>query len=171
VFNILLQVLDDGRLTDGKGRTVDFKNTVIIMTSNLGSDIIQEVSGESNYQQMKGLVMGAVGEHFRPEFLNRVDDIVVFHPLGKEQITAIAKIQLRSLRERLTDKGYKLELSLAALEKIADAGFDPVYGARPLKRAIQTEIENPLAQKILAGDLAENGIVKIDVRGSEITIL
>ena len=171
VFNILLQVLDDGRLTDGKGRTVDFKNTVIIMTSNLGSDIIQEVSGESNYQQMKGLVMGAVGEHFRPEFLNRVDDIVVFHPLGKEQITAIAKIQLRSLRERLADKGYKLELSLAALEKIADAGFDPVYGARPLKRAIQTEIENPLAQKILAGDLAENGIVKIDVRGSEITIL
>jgi len=170
VFNILLQVLDDGRLTDGQGRTVDFKNTVIIMTSNLGSDIIQEVSGENNYQQMKGLVMGAVGEHFRPEFLNRVDDIVVFHPLGKEQITAIAKIQLRSLRERLADKGYKLELSLAALEKIADAGFDPVYGARPLKRAIQSEIENPLAQKILAGDLGEDGIVKIDVMGSEITI-
>lgn len=170
VFNILLQVLDDGRLTDGQGRTVDFKNTVIIMTSNLGSDIIQEVSGENNYQQMKGLVMGAVGEHFRPEFLNRVDDIVVFHPLGKEQITAIAKIQLRSLRERLADKGYKLELSLAALEKIADAGFDPVYGARPLKRAIQSEIENPLAQKILAGDLGKDGIVKIDVMGSEITI-
>ena len=171
VFNILLQVLDDGRLTDGQGRTVDFKNTVIIMTSNLGSDIIQEVSGESNYQQMKNLVMGAVNEHFRPEFLNRVDDIVVFHPLGKEQITAIAKIQLRSLRERLADKGYKLELSLAALDKIADAGFDPVYGARPLKRAIQIEIENPLAQKILSGDLAGDGIIKIDVRGSEITIL
>ena len=170
VFNILLQVLDDGRLTDGQGRTVDFKNTVIIMTSNLGSDIIQEVSGESNYQQMKGLVMGAVGEHFRPEFLNRVDDIVVFHPLGKEQITSIAKIQLHSLRERLADKGYKLDLSLAALDKIADVGFDPVYGARPLKRAIQTEIENPLAQKILAGDLGLNGVVKIGVKDSEITI-
>jgi ATP-dependent Clp protease ATP-binding subunit ClpB len=171
VFNILLQVLDDGRLTDGQGRTVDFKNTVIIMTSNLGSDIIQEISGESNYQQMKNLVMGAVNEHFRPEFLNRVDDIVVFHPLGKEQITAIAKIQLRSLRARLADKGYKLELSLTALDKIADAGFDPVYGARPLKRAIQIEIENPLAQKILSGDLAGDGIIKIDVRDSEITIL
>jgi ATP-dependent Clp protease ATP-binding subunit ClpB len=162
VFNILLQVLDDGRLTDGQGRTVDFKNTVIIMTSNLGSDIIQEVSGENNYQQMKNLVMGAVGDHFRPEFLNRVDDIVVFHPLGKEQITAIAKIQLRSLRQRLADKGYKLELSLAALGKIADAGFDPVYGARPLKRAIQTEIENPLAQKILSGNLASDAVIKID---------
>jgi len=170
VFNILLQVLDDGRLTDGQGRTVDFKNTVIIMTSNLGSDIIQEVSGESNYQQMKNLVMGAVSEHFRPEFLNRVDDIVVFHPLGKEQITAIAKIQLRALRERLADKGYKLELSLAALDKIADAGFDPVYGARPLKRAIQTEIENPLAQKILSGDLAVDGTIKIDLNGDELTI-
>jgi len=162
VFNILLQVLDDGRLTDGQGRTVDFKNTVIIMTSNLGSDIIQEVSGESDYQQMKNLVMTAVGEHFRPEFLNRVDDIVVFHPLGKEQITAIAKIQLRSLKQRLADKGYKLELSPAALDKIADAGFDPVYGARPLKRAIQTEIENPLAQKILSGDMASDAVIKID---------
>jgi ATP-dependent Clp protease ATP-binding subunit ClpB len=170
VFNILLQVLDDGRLTDGQGRTVDFKNTVIIMTSNLGSDIIQEVSGESNYQQMKGLVMGAVGEHFRPEFLNRVDDIVVFHPLGKEQITAIAKIQLRSLRERLEEKGYKLELSLAALDKIADAGFDPVYGARPLKRAIQTEIENPLAQKILSGDLALDSVIKIDIDDNGLVI-
>ncbi|MFT4807499.1 MAG: ATP-dependent Clp protease ATP-binding subunit ClpB [Paraglaciecola sp.] len=170
VFNILLQVLDDGRLTDGQGRTVDFKNTVIIMTSNLGSDIIQEVSGESNYQQMKGLVMGAVGEHFRPEFLNRVDDIVVFHPLGKEQIKAIAKIQLKSLKERLTEKGYKLELSPAALDKIADAGFDPVYGARPLKRAIQVEIENPLAQKLLSGDLSKDGTIKIDLNGDTLTI-
>jgi len=170
VFNILLQVLDDGRLTDGQGRTVDFKNTVIIMTSNLGSDIIQEVSGESNYQQMKNLVMTAVGEHFRPEFLNRVDDIVVFHPLGKEQITAIAKIQLRFLKVRLADKGYKLELSPAALGKIADAGFDPVYGARPLKRVIQTEIENPLAQKILSGDLANDGTIKIDLVDDELTI-
>jgi ATP-dependent Clp protease ATP-binding subunit ClpB len=170
VFNILLQVLDDGRLTDGQGRTVDFKNTVIIMTSNLGSDIIQDVSGESNYKQMKSLVMGAVGEHFRPEFLNRVDEMVVFHPLGKEQITAIAKIQLRSLRERLADKGYKLELSLAALDKIADAGFDPVFGARPLKRAIQTEIENPLAQKILSGNLAKDGTIKIELNNGELTI-
>lgn len=171
VFNILLQVLDDGRLTDGQGRTVDFKNTVIIMTSNLGSDIIQEVSGENNYQQMKNLVMGAVSEHFRPEFLNRVDDIVVFHPLGKEQIKAIAKIQLRSLRKRLADKGYELEMSLAALDKIADAGFDPVYGARPLKRAIQNQIENPLAQKILSGELGVNGEIKIDVYDSEIIIV
>lgn len=170
VFNILLQVLDDGRLTDGQGRTVDFKNTVIIMTSNLGSDIIQEVSAENEYQEMKNLVMGAVGAHFRPEFLNRVDDIVVFHPLGKEQIKAIAKIQLRSLRERLANQGYKLELSLAALDKIADAGFDPVYGARPLKRAIQTEIENPLAQKILSGDLAKDGTIKIDMNDGELTI-
>ncbi|WP_299079494.1 ATP-dependent chaperone ClpB [uncultured Paraglaciecola sp.] len=170
VFNILLQVLDDGRLTDGQGRTVDFKNTVIIMTSNLGSDIIQEVSGESNYQQMKSLVMTAVGEHFRPEFLNRVDDLVVFHPLGKEQITSIAKIQMRTLRERLAEKGYKLELSLAALDKIADAGFDSVYGARPLKRAIQTAIENPLAQKILSGELKGDGTIKIDIKDSEITI-
>lgn len=170
VFNILLQVLDDGRLTDGQGRTVDFKNTVIIMTSNLGSDIIQEVSGENNYQQMKSMVMGAVSDHFRPEFLNRVDDIVVFHPLGKEQITAIAKIQLRSLRERLAEKGYKLELSLAALDKIADAGFDPVYGARPLKRAIQTEIENPLAQKILSGDLALDSVIKIDIEDNGLVI-
>jgi ATP-dependent Clp protease ATP-binding subunit ClpB len=170
VFNILLQVLDDGRLTDGQGRTVDFKNTVIIMTSNLGSDIIQDVSGESNYQQMKNLVMNAVGEHFRPEFLNRVDDIVVFHPLGKEQITAIAKIQLRSLKVRLAEKGYKLELSPAALDKIADAGFDPVYGARPLKRAIQVEIENPLAQKILSGDLAFDAVIKIDVDDNGLVI-
>jgi ATP-dependent Clp protease ATP-binding subunit ClpB len=170
VFNILLQVLDDGRLTDGQGRTVDFKNTVIIMTSNLGSDIIQQVSNEKDYLQMKDLVMGAVAEHFRPEFLNRVDDTVVFHPLGKEQIKAIAKIQLRSLRDRLQDKGYKLELSLEALDKLADAGFDPVYGARPLKRAIQTAIENPLAQKILSGDLAKDGTIKIDLKDGNLTV-
>ncbi|WP_133468655.1 ATP-dependent chaperone ClpB [Paraglaciecola marina] len=170
VFNILLQVLDDGRLTDGQGRTVDFKNTVIIMTSNLGSDIIQEVSAEKNYQQMKDLVMGVVGEHFRPEFINRVDDTVVFHPLGLEQIKSIAKIQLRALRDRLADKGYKLELSLSALDKLAEAGFDPVFGARPLKRAIQLEIENPLAQKILAGDLGRDGIVKVDCEGEKLII-
>ncbi|KXI27421.1 ATP-dependent chaperone ClpB [Paraglaciecola hydrolytica] len=162
VFNILLQVLDDGRLTDGQGRTVDFKNTVIIMTSNLGSDIIQDANRDNNYEQMKSLVMGEVAQHFRPEFLNRIDDAVVFHPLGREQIKSIAKIQLLSLRQRLADKGFKLELSQAALEKLAEAGFDPVYGARPLKRAIQTEIENPLAQKILAGNLGVDGMVRID---------
>jgi ATP-dependent Clp protease ATP-binding subunit ClpB len=170
VFNILLQVLDDGRLTDGQGRTVDFKNTVIIMTSNLGSDIIQESNRTNNYEQMKALVMGEVGQHFRPEFLNRVDDAVVFHPLGREQIKSIAKIQLLSLRERLAAKGYKLELTLAALDKLADAGFDPVFGARPLKRAIQVELENPLAQKLLAGTLGVDGVVKIDARESGFSI-
>lgn len=170
VFNILLQVLDDGRLTDGQGRTVDFKNTVIIMTSNLGSDIIQEANLDNNYEQMKSLVMGEVAKHFRPEFLNRIDDAVVFHPLGREQIKSIAKIQLLSLRERLAAKGYKLELSLAALDKLAEAGFDPVYGARPLKRTIQTQIENPLAQLLLAGKLGHDGLVKIDVEGESLTI-
>lgn len=162
VFNILLQVLDDGRLTDGQGRTVDFRNAVVIMTSNLGSDIIQDKHSESQYQEMKEQVMAAVGMHFRPEFINRIDDTVVFHPLGKEQIKAIAKIQLLSLRQRLNEKGYKLELSQAALDKLAEAGFDPVFGARPLKRAIQTEIENPLAQKLLSGDLANDATIRID---------
>lgn len=153
VFNILLQVLDDGRLTDGQGRTVDFKNTVVIMTSNLGSDIIQDKHNESQYDDMKASVMSVVGQHFRPEFINRVDDIVVFHPLGKEQIKSIAKIQLASLRARLAEKGYKLTLSAAAMDKLADAGFDPVFGARPLKRAIQVQVENPLAHQLLAGEL------------------
>ena len=171
VFNILLQVLDDGRLTDGQGRTVDFKNTVIIMTSNLGSDIIQESNRNNNYEQMKALVMGEVGQHFRPEFLNRIDDAVVFHPLGREQIKSIAKIQLLSLRERLLAKGFKLELSQEALDRLAEAGFDPVYGARPLKRAIQTEIENPLAQKLLAGTLSIDGTVRIDADENGFTII
>jgi len=170
VFNILLQVLDDGRLTDGQGRTVDFKNTVIIMTSNLGSDIIQDATVYNNYEHLKSLVMGEVSQHFRPEFLNRIDDAVVFHSLGKEQIKAIAKIQLQSLRQRLTQKGYKLELSFAALDKLAEAGFDPVYGARPLKRAIQTEIENPLAQLILSGSLANDGVIRIDASADGLTI-
>lgn len=170
VFNILLQVLDDGRLTDGQGRTVDFKNTIVIMTSNLGSDIIQEVSGQNDYQHMKSLVMGVVGDHFRPEFLNRVDDIVVFHPLGLEQIKSIAGVQLMSLRQRLADKGFALELSEAALDKLAEAGFDPVYGARPLKRAIQTEIENPLAQKILSGDMLADSTIVIDADENGLSI-
>lgn len=171
VFNILLQVLDDGRLTDGQGRTVDFKNTVIIMTSNLGSDIIQESNRTNDYEQMKALVMGEVGQHFRPEFLNRIDDAVVFHPLGREQIKSIAKIQLQSLHVRLAAKGFHLELSAEALDKLAEAGFDPVFGARPLKRAIQTEIENPLAQKLLAGTLGVDGVVKVDVKDDKFIII
>lgn len=171
VFNILLQVLDDGRLTDGQGRTVDFKNTVVIMTSNLGSDVIQDKHNESQYDEMKNAVMGVVGQHFRPEFINRVDDIVVFHPLGKEQIKSIAKIQLASLRARLADKGYKLTLSGAAMDKLAEAGFDPVFGARPLKRAIQVHIENPLAQQLLAGHLLPESTIRIDVDGDELTVL
>ena len=171
VFNILLQVLDDGRLTDGQGRTVDFKNTVVIMTSNLGSDIIQDKHNESQYDEMKEMVMNVVGQHFRPEFINRVDDIVVFHPLGKEQIKSIAKIQLASLRARLAEKGYKLSLSAAAMDKLADAGFDPVFGARPLKRAIQVQVENPLAHQLLAGELIPESTVRIDADDSGLFIV
>lgn len=171
VFNILLQVLDDGRLTDGQGRTVDFKNTVVIMTSNLGSDIIQDKHSQSQYEEMKSMVMNVVGQHFRPEFINRVDDIVVFHPLGKEEIKSIAKIQLASLRARLADKGFKLELSGAAMDKLAEAGFDPVFGARPLKRAIQTQIENPLAQELLSGNMVPDSTIRIDEDDGQIIIL
>jgi ATP-dependent Clp protease ATP-binding subunit ClpB len=152
VFNILLQVLDDGRLTDGHGRTVDFRNTVIIMTSNMGSDVIQEMSGEDNYDAMKESVLSIVGNHFRPEFINRIDEIVVFHPLNREQLRSIAAIQTQYLSNRLLDRDLDLKFTEAALDLIAAEGFDPVYGARPLKRAIQNEIENPLAQRqILAG--------------------
>ena len=151
VFNILLQVLDDGRLTDGHGRTVDFRNTVIVMTSNLGSQRIQELSKEG-YEAMKTAVMEVVGQHFRPEFINRVDDMVVFHPLSREAIRMIAEIQLDHLRKRLAVNELELEVSDKALELLGNTGFDPVYGARPLKRAIQQYIENPLAQKILAGE-------------------
>ncbi|MDO6709924.1 ATP-dependent chaperone ClpB [Aliiglaciecola sp. 2_MG-2023] len=170
VFNILLQVLDDGRLTDGQGRTVDFKNTVIIMTSNIGSDVIQDKHQESQYSEMKNMVMQIVEQQFRPEFINRIDDVVVFHPLGLEQIKAIAKIQLQSLRQRLLEKGFELDLSPAALEKIAEAGFDPVYGARPLKRAIQMEIENPLAQRLLAGEIQAESTIRIDMDGDSLKI-
>ena len=152
VFNVLLQVLDDGRLTDGQGRTVDFRNTVIIMTSNLGSQAIQELGVDANYSAMKGAVLQVVTQHFRPEFINRVDEIVVFHPLGREQIRAIVDIQLARLRQRLTERDIQLTLDDAARDRIGEAGFDPVYGARPLKRAIQSQIENPLAQRILKGD-------------------
>ena len=162
VFNILLQVLDDGRLTDGQGRTVDFKNTVIIMTSNLGSDIIQEQAGTNDYATLKSKVMNVLVNEFRPEFINRIDETVVFHPLANEHIKEIADIQLVKLRERLTEMGYLLEISDAALEKIASSGFDPVYGARPLKRAIQQTIENPLAQQLLGGEYNPGDIVVID---------
>ncbi len=169
VFNVLLQVLDDGRLTDGQGRTVDFRNTVIIMTSNLGSQMIQEMAGDENYDAMKQAVMEVVGQHFRPEFINRVDDSVVFHPLGKEQIHSIANIQIDYLRQRLQERDMSIELSDAALDLIAEAGFDPVYGARPLKRAIQQQLENPLAQEILAGNFGPNDLIKVDVEGEAIT--
>jgi ATP-dependent Clp protease ATP-binding subunit ClpB len=152
VFNVLLQVLDDGRLTDGQGRTVDFRNTILIMTSNLGSVAIQELAGEANYEKMKGAVMQVVSQHFRPEFINRIDEIVVFHPLGRAQIRAIVDIQLGRLRQRLAERDIQLRLDDAARDKIGEAGFDTVYGARPLKRAIQAQIENPLAQQILRGD-------------------
>jgi ATP-dependent Clp protease ATP-binding subunit ClpB len=152
VFNVLLQVLDDGRLTDGQGRTVDFRNCVVIMTSNLGSQVIQELSGEANYAKMKEAVMQVVTQHFRPEFINRVDEIVVFHSLGRDQIRSIVDIQLGRLRQRLAERDITLRLDDDARDKIGEAGFDTVYGARPLKRAIQSQIENPLAQRILKGD-------------------
>jgi ATP-dependent Clp protease ATP-binding subunit ClpB len=162
VFNVLLQVLDDGRLTDGQGRTVDFRNTVIVMTSNIGSEIIQEKAGEERYDEMKGAVMDLLGQHFRPEFINRLDDIVVFHPLGREQIRAIADIQIQYLRQRLADRDMGIELTAAAMDLLGEAGFDPVYGARPLKRAIRQQLENPLAQEVLAGRFGIDDTIKVD---------
>ena len=168
VFNVLLQVLDDGRLTDGHGRTVDFRNTVIVMTSNLGSQQIQGMSGEENYNAMKNAVMEVVGQHFRPEFINRIDDIVVFHPLNAAQIREIVAIQLGYLHRRLKDRDMELELSDAALDQLAQVGYDPVYGARPLKRAIQQRVENPLAQEILSGSLGPGDKVRIDVEDGKL---
>ena len=176
VFNILLQVLDDGRLTDGQGRTVDFRNTVIVMTSNLGSHQIQEMSEQGGvdadsaegYTQMKAAVMAVVQAHFRPEFINRLDDIVVFHPLDKAQIRSIARIQMRSLEKRLLERGIRIEVSDAALALLGNIGFDPVYGARPLKRAIQQQLENPLAHKILAGEFGQGDSVRVDAEGGKL---
>jgi ATP-dependent Clp protease ATP-binding subunit ClpB len=159
----LLQVLDDGRLTDGHGRTVDFRNTVIVMTSNLGSNLIQEMAGEEHYDAMKSAVMDVVGTHFRPEFVNRIDDLVVFHPLGREHIRKIVDIQLAYLHDRLAERDIRIHLSEAARDKLADAGFDPVYGARPLKRAIQQQVENPLAQEILQGRFKPGDIIEVGV--------
>ena len=163
VFNVLLQVLDDGRMTDGQGRTVDFKNTVIVMTSNLGSQMIQQMAG-SDYQVIKMAVMGEVKAHFRPEFVNRIDEVVVFHALGDTHIQSIAKIQIQYLAKRLAAMEMKLDISDAALAEIAKAGFDPVYGARPLKRAIQSQIENPLAKQILEGKFGPKDTIKVDAK-------
>ena len=168
VFNILLQVLDDGRLTDGQGRTVDFRNTVVIMTSNLGSDLIQERFGELDYGHMKDLVLGVVSQNFRPEFINRIDEVVVFHPLGEKHIASIAQIQLQRLYKRLEERGYEVRMSDEALKLLSANGYDPVYGARPLKRAIQQQIENPLAQQILSGELIPGKTVELVVKDDRI---
>jgi ATP-dependent Clp protease ATP-binding subunit ClpB len=168
VFNVLLQVLDDGRLTDGQGRTVDFRNTVIIMTSNLGSHVIQEMAGEANYSKMKAAVLEIVQQHFRPEFINRVDDIVVFHPLVKQQLRSIVDIQLGYLRKRLADRDMELVLEDSARDLLAEVGFDPVYGARPLKRAIQQQVENPLAQRILRGEFGPRTRINVSARSGEL---
>ncbi|MDP1605927.1 MAG: AAA family ATPase, partial [Rhodocyclaceae bacterium] len=168
VFNVLLQVLDDGRMTDGQGRTVDFKNTVIVMTSNLGSQMIQQMSGD-DYQIIKLAVMGEVKTHFRPEFVNRIDEIVVFHALDQKHIAGIARIQLQYLEKRLAKLEMSMELSDAALASIAEAGFDPVFGARPLKRAIQERIENPLSRLILEGKLGPKDRIKVGVSKGHLT--
>ncbi|MBF0784288.1 ATP-dependent chaperone ClpB [Muribacter muris] len=168
VFNILLQVLDDGRLTDGQGRTVDFRNTVVIMTSNLGSHLIQENAHLGDYEAMKAQVMEVVGQHFRPEFINRIDETVVFHPLGQAQIRAIADIQLQRLIKRMAERGYQVSVTDEALDHIGKAGFDPLFGARPLKRAIQQELENPLAQQILSGTLLPNLPVVLDYQDGRV---
>jgi ATP-dependent Clp protease ATP-binding subunit ClpB len=168
VFNVLLQVLDDGRLTDGQGRTVDFRNTVIVMTSNLGSQRIQELAGAANYEQMKAEVMEIVGQHFRPEFINRIDDVVVFHPLEAEHIRKIVDIQLEYLKRRLGEREIGFTLDTPARDRLAQAGFDSVYGARPLKRAIQQQLENPLAQRILRGDFGPGDTIRVTVDGDVI---
>ncbi len=169
VFNVLLQVLDDGRLTDGHGRTVDFRNTVIVMTSNLGSQVIQEMAGEEHYEVMKAAVMASVSAHFRPEFINRIDDVVVFHPLAQAQIRAITDIQIDYLRQRLHERDIGLHLSDEALDNLGEAGFDPVYGARPLKRAIQNKLENHLAQEILTGKYQAGDVIEISLAEGELT--
>jgi ATP-dependent Clp protease ATP-binding subunit ClpB len=168
VFNILLQVLDDGRLTDGQGRTVDFRNTVIVMTSNLGSDRIQAMSDDADYDAMKATVMETVARHFRPEFLNRIDEVVVFHALRKEQIRAIAEIQIERVARRLRDQDIEIDVTDAATDLLGEAGYDPVYGARPLKRAVQSRLETPLAREILAGRFASGDRIRIDAGSGEL---
>ena len=168
VFNVLLQVLDDGRLTDGQGRTVDFRNTVVVMTSNLGSELIQDISRKGDYFEMKNAVLGVVGKHLRPEFINRIDEIVVFHPLDEEQIKQIAEIQINRLRARLADREFILSITPEALNFLSVAGYDPVYGARPLKRSIQQHVENPLAQEILAGKFIPGDTIHIALKKDNI---
>ncbi|WP_191600633.1 ATP-dependent chaperone ClpB [Marinomonas algicola] len=168
VFNILLQVLDDGRLTDGQGRTVDFRNTVIVMTSNLGSDVIQEYRDDSQYDEIKEKVMDVVGMHFRPEFINRIDEAVVFHPLMLSQIQGIARIQLLHLNQRLAEMGMSMTMSESAMTRLSEVGYDPIYGARPLKRAIQRWIENPLANELLAGRFVSGDVIVADTKEDEI---
>jgi ATP-dependent Clp protease ATP-binding subunit ClpB len=172
VFNVLLQVLDDGRLTDGHGRTVNFRNTVIIMTSNIGSQLILELRGadERSYQRMREQVLDALRRHFRPEFLNRVDDIVVFRALTEAELAKIVEIQLEGLRRRLADRRITLEMAEAARNYLARVGYDPVFGARPLKRAIQREVETPIARLIVAGKLRDGGTVRADVVGDELRV-
>lgn len=170
VFNVLLQVLDDGRMTDGQGRTVDFKNTVIVMTSNLGSQRIQDMSG-SDYSTVKSAVMEEVKAHFRPEFINRIDEVVVFHSLDEKHIKSITQIQLQYLKERLEKLEIKLEMTDSAITELAQVGFDPVFGARPLKRAIQSQIENPLAKKILQGEFAAKDTIKVDYNDGTMTFI
>ena len=167
VFNILLQVLDDGRLTDGQGRTVDFKNTVIVMTSNIGSQHIQAM-GTADYDAIKETVMEDVKTYFRPELINRIDEVVVFHALGQADIRRIAEIQLGSLKKRLAAQDLRLEVSDAALDVLAQAGFDPIYGARPLKRAIQSEVENPLAKALLEGQYAPGSVIRVEARDGKL---
>ena len=167
VFNVLLQMLDDGRMTDGQGRTVDFKNTVIVMTSNLGSQMIQQMAGD-DYGVIKLAVMAEVKTHFRPEFVNRIDEIVVFHALSEKDIESIARIQLHGLESRLAKLEIRLDVAPSALAQVARAGFDPVYGARPLKRAIQQEIENPLARDILAGKFAAGDTIRVSEKNGAI---
>lgn len=169
VFNILLQVLDDGRLTDGQGRTVDFRHTVIVMTSNLGSHVIQEKAGAANYEDMKAAVLEIVGDHFRPEFINRIDDVVVFHPLERDHIRQITGIQVATLSKRLKNSGITLDVTDDALDMLGDAGFDPVYGARPLRRAIQAHLENRLAKEILSGEFSAGDTVKVDIHEGQLT--
>ena len=168
VFNVLLQVLDDGRMTDGQGRTVDFKNTVVVMTSNLGSQMIQQMSGD-DYQVIKLAVMGEVKAYFRPEFINRIDEVVVFHALDEKHIKSIAKIQLGYLEKRLAAMEMKLEVDDAVLAELAAVGFDPIFGARPLKRAIQSSIENPLAKEILEGRFGPKDVIHVSMSGSRLS--
>ena len=169
VFNVLLQVLDDGRLTDGQGRTVDFRNSIVVMTSNLGSQLIQEMARTNDYEAMKTAVLEVVGQHFRPEFINRLDDIVVFHPLQREQIRAIARIQIDYLARRLREREMEIYVDDAALDFLGEAGFDPVYGARPLKRAIRQYLENPLAEAILSGEFGPGDGIQVNRSGEGLT--